>query len=425
MKWPRVFAACATSLLGFAAWGAGEADSGDGAWVLTSTVLVLMMTIPGLSLFYAGLVRASNVLSVLMQCFAITCIVSLLWVAVGYSLAFGEGNFFIGDLSHAFFMNIGADTERGSIPEMSFAVFQMAFAIITPALIVGGFAERMRFSAALLFAALWSLVVYAPIAHWVRGGGWLMTYFGMMDFGGGTVVHVTAGVAALVAALTVGARRGFPESISPPHNMTLTMAGAGLLWVGWFGFNGGSALTSGGDAAMAVAATHISAAMGAFTWMAIEWLRYGRPTALGAVTGMVAGLGTITPAAGFVTPLAAIAIGLAAGVVCFLVTQFMNLKLKVDDSLDVFAVHAVGGGIGTVLTGVFASAAIGLGREDILIGPQVQVQLLGVLAVASYTAIGTFLILRLTDRAVGNRVAPEAEVDGIDVISHNERGYDL
>ena len=401
-------------------------DSGDSAWILCAAALVLFMTVPGLSLFYSGMVRANSVLSVLMQCFAITCLVTILWVVVGYSLAFGEGNAFIGDFSRVLFEGVGPGVVFGTIPEPAFAVFQLGFAIITPALIIGAFAERMRFSAVLLFTAIWVLLVYAPVAHSVWGGGWLQE-LGLMDFAGGTVVHVSAGTAAIVAALTLGPRRGFPDQVEPPHNMTLTMAGAGMLWMGWFGFNGGSALAADGDAAMAVAVTHISAATGAFTWMVIEWMRYGKPSALGAVTGMVAGLGTITPAAGYVDPAAALLIGFCAGTVCFFATMLLNLKLKIDDSLDVFPVHAVGGALGTILTGVLASDALGRfgGREAIDISEQVVVQVGGVVAVAAYTAAATYVILRLTDALVGNRVPAEVETEGLDLEAHNERGYTI
>lgn len=410
-------------------------DSGDSAWILTSTALVLFMTIPGLSLFYGGLVRSNSVLSVLMQCFTITCLVTILWVIIGYSLAFGGGGNIVGGVGKFLFSGVSEDSMSGTIPESIFAAFQLTFAIITPALIVGGFAERMRFSAVLLFTALWSLVVYAPIAHWVWGGGllssdgWFGQWFGVgvMDFAGGTVVHITAGTAAVVAAMVLGARRGFPDNVQPPHNMTLTVAGAAMLWVGWFGFNGGSALAANGDAAMALTVTHISAAAGAFTWLMIEWIRYGKPSALGAVTGMVAGLGTITPASGFVGPAGALVIGICAGTVCFFATNFMKQKLKIDDSLDVFPVHAVGGALGTILTGFFASTALGVfsGQETIAIPTQLGVQALGVVVTLGYTAIGTFVILKITDAVVGNRVSDEEETEGLDLVSHNERGYSL
>ena len=419
-------AACMAAVFAGVSGAADTLDGGDTAWVLSSTALVLFMTIPGLSLFYAGLVRTRNVLSVLMQCFTIVCLVTILWLIVGYSLAFDEGNAFVGGLSKVLFAGVGEDAMNGTIPESAFATFQLTFAIITVALIVGGFAERMRFSSVLLFATLWLLLVYAPICHWVWGGGWLQE-LGLLDFAGGTVVHITAGTAAVVAAVVVGSRRGFPEQNMVPHNMTLTVAGAGMLWVGWFGFNGGSALAANGDAAMAITVTHISAAAGAFTWMVAEWIRYGKPSVLGAVTGMVAGLGTITPASGFVGPAGALVIGIAAGVLCFLATNFMKRTLKIDDSLDVFPVHAVGGILGTVLTGVFASSALGIfgGQEDIAIGSQVGIQAVGALATVAYTAVATFIILKVVDVLTGNRVTEDQETEGLDLVLHNERGYDI
>jgi Amt family ammonium transporter len=405
---------------------AAEVAPGDTAWVLTSTALVLFMTIPGLALFYGGLVRTKNVLSMLMQCFVITSLMSLLWLIAGYSLAFSEGNALIGDLSKMLFAGVGQDSVQGTIPETAFALFQLTFAVITPALIVGAFAERMRFSAVLIFSSLWLLLVYAPICHWVWGGGWLAD-LGVKDFAGGIVVHITAGTAALVAALMLGKRRGFPDSPMMPHNMTLTVAGAGMLWVGWFGLNGGSALAANGDAAMAMFVTHVSASAGAFTWLAAEWIRFGKPSALGAVTGMVAGLGTITPASGYVGPAGALVIGIAAGIVCFIATNYMKRRLRIDDSLDVFPVHGVGGILGTVLTGVFASSALGIfsGQEDIAIGHQLGVQALGAGSALVYTAIVTAILLTVTNKLVGNRVSAEDEQQGLDIISHNERGYDL
>ncbi len=407
---------------------ADELNTGDTAWILTSTALVLFMTIPGLSLFYGGLVRSRNVLSVLMQCFSITCVVTILWLLIGYSLAFDVGNSFIGGLSKGLFAGVDESAVVGTIPESSFAIFQLTFAIITPALIVGGFAERMRFVSVLAFTALWSIIVYAPITHWVWAeGGWLFER-GFLDFAGGSVVHMTAGTAAVVTALVLKARQGFPTQPMPPHNMTLTMAGAGMLWVGWFGFNGGSALTAGGNAAMAIAVTHISAAAGAFTWMSVEWIKYGKPSALGAVTGMVAGLGTITPASGFVGPAGALVIGVAAGLVCFYATNIMKQKLKIDDSLDVFPVHGVGGFLGIMLTAIFASKTLGIfsGQEDISIGSQLLTQFIGAVAVMAYTALATWAILLLVGRLAGtNRVTGDNEVLGLDLSEHNERGYVL
>ena len=405
-------------------------DGGDTAWIMTSTALVLFMTIPGLSLFYAGLVRSRNVLSVLMQCFTITCLMSVLWLVVGYSLAFGDGgslNQFIGGLGNFLMGGIQEETLSGSIPESNFALFQMTFAIITPALIVGGFAERMRFSAVVIFSAAWLILVYAPVCHWVWGGGWLGD-MGLMDFAGGTVVHVTAGVAAIVIAMVIGNRSGFPEQAMPPHNMTMTITGAAMLWVGWFGFNGGSALAANGDAAMAMLVTHISAAAGALTWMTMEWQKYGKPSALGLVTGMVAGLATITPASGYVGPGGALIIGIAGGVICFLATNFIKRTLKIDDSLDVFPVHGVGGALGMLATAIFASSSIGLfsGQGlDTTMGDQFVTQLMGVLVVLVYTAIITWVLLKITEALVGNRVSSDEEVGGLDLASHNERGYDM
>ena len=408
---------------------AEELNGANTAWILTSTALVLFMTIPGLSMFYAGLVRTKNVLSVFMQCFMITCVSSVLWLIVGYSLAFGEGNAWIGDLSRVMFSGISRETLSGDIPEALFAMFQMTFAVITPALIVGAFAERMKFSAMLLFSAIWLLVVYVPVTHWVWGGGWLSA-LGVYDFAGGIVVHITAGVAALVAALVIGPRKGFPATAMPPHNLTMTIAGAGMLWVGWFGFNGGSALAANGDAAMAIIVTHISASMGAFTWMAIEWKRFGKPSALGAVTGMVAGLGTITPASGFVGPGGALIIGLLAGMVCFGATQYIKRVLKIDDSLDVFPVHGVGGILGSLVVAVFASTQLGVfsgyGFADGIttIAGQLSVQAIGVVTTIVFTAVSTYIILKLVGALTGGlRVDEEAEQQGLDVVSQIGRAH--
>ncbi|MFT5038667.1 MAG: Amt family ammonium transporter, partial [Flavobacteriaceae bacterium] len=339
-----------------------DLNAANTSWIMTSTALVLFMTIPGLSLFYGGLVRSKNVLSVLMQCFAITCLASIIWFALGYSIAFGDGgsmNALIGGLDNIFLAKVTEGSMTGDIPESVFAMFQMTFAIITPALIVGAFAERMRFSAMLLFSGLWLVLVYAPITHWVWGGGWLGE-MGLLDFAGGTVVHITAGVGALVAALVLGNRKGFPTKAMPPHNLTMTVTGAGMLWVGWFGFNGGSALAANGDAGMAMLVTHISAAAGSLAWMMMEWTKHGKPSVLGIVTGMVAGLGTITPASGFVGPGGALVIGFSAGIICYYATQAIKQRFKIDDSLDVFPVHGVGGMLGTLLAGVFASDALGV-----------------------------------------------------------------
>ncbi len=397
------------------------------AWVLTSTALVLFMTIPGLSLFYAGLVRSKNVLSVLMQCFAITCLVSLLWLVGVYSFIFADGGQWqalMGGASKAFLLGIGPDALVGDIPETVYFMFQMTFAIITPALIVGAFAERMKFSAMLWFSGLWLIIVYVPICHWLWGGGWLAN-LGAMDFAGGIVIHVNAGVAALVSALVLGNRRGFPTTAMPPHNMTMVVTGAGMLWVGWYGFNAGSALTADGRAGMAMLVTHIGAASGALTWMAIEWRRFGKPSVLGIVTGMVAGLGTITPASGFVGPLGALVIGVTAGVVCFYATQYVKRSLKIDDSLDVFPVHGVGGITGSLLTGVFAASSLGgLGlKEGVSIIQQVGIQALAVIVTIVWSALFSYLILKALGKTIGLRVSADEETQGLDQVLHEETGY--
>ena len=409
---------------------AQELNGADTAWILTSTALVLFMTLPGLALFYGGLVRTKNVLSVLMQCFSITCVVSVLWVLYLYSFAFAEGGPFIGGLSKVMFAGVAEGSVSGTVPETVFAMFQLTFAVITPALVVGAFAERMKFSAMLLFSVLWVSVVYAPVCHWVwASDGWLFKK-GLLDFAGGTVVHITAGVAALVCALVLGKRQGFPGHAMTPHNLTMTVTGAGMLWVGWFGFNAGSALAANGNAGMAMLVTHISAAAGAISWSVMEWFHYKRPSVLGIVTGMVAGLGTITPASGFVGPGGALVIGLTAGVVCFLATNFLKRRLAVDDSLDVFPVHGVGGILGTLFAGVFASAGLGLfsGQgyaEGMDMGSQMGVQVIGVLATGIYTAAVTFVLLKLVDFVTGLRVTAEEETMGLDTAQHNERGYDI
>jgi len=410
---------------------ANELNGANTAWILTSTALVLFMTLPGLALFYGGLVGKKNILSILMQCFAIAGIASIFWLVIGYSIAFDAGNPYFGGFSKMFFSGITQDTLAGDIPESLFALFQMTFAIITPALIIGGFAERTKFSAVLLFSTLWLLFVYAPITHWVWGGGWLQQ-MGLLDFAGGTVVHITAGVAALVAAIVIGPRKNFGKSATSPHNMTMTITGAGMLWVGWFGFNGGSALAANGDAAMAILVTHISAATGAVTWMIYEWIKFGKPTALGTVTGMVAGLGTITPASGFVGPAGALVIGFAAGLVCFNAVIIIKQKLKIDDSLDVFPVHGVGGVLGTLLAAVFASTELGIfsgqGFADGItsMGQQFGVQAIGVISTFVYTAVVSYALLKLVGLMTnGLRVDIEQETQGLDITDHEERGYEL
>ena len=413
---------------------ADDFSGADTAWMLTSTALVLFMTIPGLSLFYAGLVRVKNVLSVLMQCFALTALMSVLWFVMGYTLAFGSSGVeqgpWIGDLGNLFLAKVTMDSMSGTIPETLFVMFQLTFAVITPALIVGGFAERMRFSAMLIFCSLWLLLVYAPVCHWVWGGGWLGG-MGLQDFAGGSVVHITAGVAALIAATSMGGRRGFGTTAMPPHNLTMTVTGAGMLWVGWFGFNAGSAVAADSSAAMAMLVTHLSAACGSLAWMTMEWLRHGKPSVLGIVTGMVAGLGTITPASGSVGPAGAVVIGLSAGVVCYFATITLKNRLNIDDSLDVFPVHGVGGMLGLFMAGVFCSPALGIfsgnGFSDGVstIGGQLGIQLTGIAATFVYTAIVSWVLLRAVNAIVIVRVDQEDETAGLDIVLHDERGYDL
>jgi Amt family ammonium transporter len=411
-----------------AAQPAVAASSADTAWLLTATALVLFMTLPGLALFYAGLVRGKNALSILIQCFAISAVVSVLWVAVGYALAFGDGGAaqdLIGGLAKVWLRGVWRNSTTGTLPESVFLMFQMTFAIITPALIIGGFAERVRFSAVLWFTALWLLLVYVPVVHWIWGGGWLAR-LGVMDFAGGIVVHVNAGVGALVCALTIGQRRGFPQVSMAPHSLPLTAAGAGMLWVGWYGFNAGSALAANGSAGMALLCTHLGAAAGALAWMALEWRQYGKPSTLGILTGVVAGLGTITPASGFVAPAAALLIGALAGAVCFAATQLLKRRLRIDDSLDVSPVHGVGGALGTLLTGVFAASTLGGVGYTVSrgIAGQVAVQALGIAAAALWCALVTWILLRVIAALLGGlRVSDEEETEGLDVASHGERGY--
>ena len=395
------------------------------SWILTSTVLVLFMTLPGLAFFYAGLVRSKNVLSVLMQCFSLTCLVSLLWVIYLYSWTFGDGgstNALIGNLDNLFLSSLAVSNMSGDIPETVFAMFQLTFAIITPALIVGGFAERMKFSAMLIFSMIWMTFVYAPICHMVWGGGWLGE-LGLMDFAGGTVVHINAGIAALVAAVMLRERRGFPSTPMPPHNLAMTVAGASMLWVGWFGFNAGSALAADQSAGMAMLVTHIGAAAGSLSWMFREWMKQGKASVLGIVTGMVAGLGTITPASGFVGPMGALIIGISAGLVCYEATQYIKKVLLIDDSLDVFPVHGVGGILGTLLTGVFAASTYGgVGLEN-SISEQVTIQFIGVVFTIVWCGIFTYIALKVTNSLVGLRISDESEETGIDLTEHGEKGY--
>ena len=401
-------------------------DTGDTAWMLTSSLLVLFMTLPGLSLFYAGLVRAKNVLSVMMQCFAITCMVTVLWTVYGYGLAFGDGgsiNSVIGS-GKLFLSGVWPDSVHGTIPESVFQMFQLTFAVITPALIVGAFAERMKFSAVLLFMALWVTLVYTPVAHWVWGGGFLGE-MGVRDFAGGIVVHINAGVAALVLCILLGKRRGFPTNTMAPNSLVLTVVGTSMLWVGWFGFNAGSALAADGSAGMAMAVTHISAAVGGMTWMLIEWSNHGKPSVLGIATGSIAGLAAITPAAGFVGPSGGLMIGLASGALCYWGANGLKRRFGYDDSLDVFGVHGIGGGVGTLLTAVFASSAWGGFESNLNIGSLLGLQAMGIVVTTIYSGILTFVLVKLVDAMIGLRVTPEEEGLGLDLSLHDERGFNL
>ena len=411
-------------------------DSGDTAWLLTSTALVLFMTIPGLALFYGGLVRTKNVLSVLMQCFALTGLITIIWIVIGYSLAFDttgmvgkttNAHSFIGGLGKFFLSGVTADSLSGTIPETVFICFQLTFAIITPALIAGAFAERMKFSAMLWFMGIWSIIVYAPICHmaWAGDGSYFGDILGALDFAGGTVVHVNAGIAALIAAIMVGKRLGYPETPMAPHNLTLTVIGASMLWVGWFGFNAGSALAADGAAGMAMLVTQISTGTAALAWMFIEWIRYRKPSVLGIVTGAVAGLVAITPASGSVGPLGALVIGLASGLICFWGATSLKQILGYDDSLDAFGVHGIGGIVGCLLTGVFAAEGLGGMGIDKGIGSQLLSQFASLIVTILWSGIGSFIILKIVDRTVGLRVKYNDEREGLDLSLHNERGYNL
>ena len=411
-------------------------DSGDTAWLLTSTALVLFMTIPGLALFYGGLVRTKNVLSVLMQCFALTGLITIIWIVIGYSLAFDttgmvgkttNAHSFIGGLGKFFLSGVTADSLSGTIPETVFICFQLTFAIITPALIAGAFAERMKFSAMLWFMGIWSIIVYAPICHmaWAGDGSYFGDILGALDFAGGTVVHVNAGIAALIAAIMVGKRLGYPETPMAPHNLTLTVIGASMLWVGWFGFNAGSALAADGAAGMAMLVTQISTGTAALAWMFIEWIRYRKPSVLGIVTGAVTGLVAITPASGSVGPLGALVIGLASGLICFWGATSLKQILGYDDSLDAFGVHGIGGIVGCLLTGVFAAEGLGGMGIDKGIGSQLLSQFASLIVTILWSGIGSFIILKIVDRTVGLRVKYNDEREGLDLSLHNERGYNL
>ena len=408
---------------------ANEINSGDTSWILTSTALVLFMTLPGLALFYGGLVRSKNVLSVLMQCFTIACLISVCWVVYGYSLAFKGDGAFIGDLSALFLNGVERDSMSGTLPESVFITFQMTFAIITPALVVGAFAERMKFSAMCLFSVAWFTLVYLPACHMVWGGGYLGSK-GVIDFAGGLVVHATCGLGALVAAIYLGTRKGFNVSPLPPHNRTMVMIGASMLWVGWFGFNAGSAVAADGSAGMAMLVTHISAAVGALTWMGIEWIKSGKATMVGIATGMVAGLATITPASGTVGPAGALLIGLLAGSVCFYATQMVKSYFEIDDSLDVFPVHGVGGMLGIIMLafvgnpdGFLGSGAAGISEDGAI--AQLMLQLEGIFVIGLWTVIATYIILRVLSMYTEIRVSNEAEEEGLDIHEHNEQGYSL
>ena len=422
MLFRRLFLIASLSFISFPAFA--DVNNGDTAWILTSTALVLFMTLPGLALFYAGLVNSKNVVSVLMQHFAVACVVSIIWVILGYSLAFSSGNAWIGDFSNIFMKSIDLDSTSGTIPESLFATFQMTFAIITPALIIGAFVERIKFSAMLIFISMWMLIVYVPVTHWVWGGG-ILSSWGTMDFAGGIVVHATAGTAALVTALTLGKRRGFPKSITPPHSPILTMIGAAMLWVGWFGFNAGSALGANGSAGMSMLVTHISASTAALVWMFIEWKRFGKPSLIGVVTGMVAGLATITPASGYVGVPGGLILGFSGGLLCYLAVDYIRGKLLIDDSLDVFAVHGVGGILGTLLVAFLATSTFsGLGLpEGQTAMSQFVVQIKAVILTVIWTSIFTYLILKVTSLIVPLRVDEQEEIEGLDLRSHGEKGY--
>ena len=411
-----------------AAQDAPALDSGDTAWIIVATALVLFMTLPGLAMFYAGLVRSQAVLSVIMQCFAIACLASVLWLVVGYSLAFDETvGGFVGGVGKAFFAGVTADAMSGTIPEIVFAVFQMTFAVITPALIVGAYVERIKFPAVLMISGAWLLLVYAPICHWVWGGGWL-SGLGVLDFAGGLVVHLSAGVSALVIAAMLGSRRGFPNQVHPPHSPGMTAVGAGMLWVGWFGFNGGSQLAADGGAGMAIAVTHISAATAALVWGAIEWIKFGKTSLVGAATGVIAGLATVTPASGFIGPVGALVLGATSGVVCFFFTEIVKDKWNIDDSLDVFAVHGVGGLIGVLLVSLLADVALGGGglAEEMTMARQLGVQTIGAVATVMWSGVVTFVVVTVVGALTGGlRVDEEDELVGLDLATHGERGYDL
>lgn len=426
-QWAAVVAMIFASLSSAYAQTPTAVDTGDTAWILTASALVLMMTIPGLGLFYGGLVRMRNVLSVIMHSFVILCTVSLLWAVIGYSLVFGDGSAYLGGATNAMLANL-ADVRVGlTIPEPTFALFQMTFAIITPALVIGAFVERVRFGWVVAFSTLWTLLVYIPVARWIWGGGWLATQFGTLDFAGGIVVHTTAGVAALIVAMLLGARRGFNKSLLAPHSPALTMVGAGLLWVGWFGFNGGSALAAGAGATAAIINTHLAASTAALIWIGIERVRIGKSTSIGIVTGAIAGLATVTPAAGYIGPMGAILLGALGGSVCFYMVQVVKSRWQIDDSLDVFAVHGVGGILGSLLMPLaFTEALGGAGfAAGMDLSTQLTGQAIGVGVVALWTAVVTLVLARAVALVLPMRVDEEAEHEGLDLHSHGERGWEL
>jgi len=426
-QWAATAAMISASTSSAYAQTQAAADTGDTAWILTASALVLMMTIPGLGLFYGGLVRMRNVLSVIMHSFVILCTVSLLWAVIGYSLVFGDGSAYLGGTANAMLANL-ADLRAGlTIPESTFALFQMTFAIITPALVIGAFVERVRFGWVVAFSTLWTLLVYIPVARWIWGGGWLATQFGTLDFAGGIVVHTTAGVAALIVAMLLGARRGFNKSLLAPHSPALTMVGAGLLWVGWFGFNGGSALAAGAGATSAIMNTHLAASTAALIWIGIERIRIGKATSIGIVTGAIAGLATVTPAAGYIGPMGAILLGALGGAACFYMVQVVKSQWQIDDTLDVFAVHGVGGILGSILMPLaFTEALGGSGfAAGMDLSTQLTGQVIGVGVVALWTAVVTLVLARAVALVLPMRVDEEAEHEGLDLHSHGERGWEL
>ena len=399
-------------------------DTGNTAWILTSTALVLFMTLPGLALFYAGLVKSKNILSVLMHCIAIACLASLIWLGVGYSMAFSDGNQWVGGLQKAFLSGVERGSLSGDIPETVFFMFQMTFAIITPALMVGAYVERIKFSAVLLFSGLWLIAVYAPVTHWIWGGGWLAER-GILDYAGGLVVHLTAGISALVLAAALGPRKGFPDQVDPPHNPALVMIGASMLWVGWFGFNAGSALAANQDAGMAMLVTHISAGTASLVWMAIDWIKFGKPTLIGLVTGTIAGLASITPASGFVGPIGGLVIGFSAGIICYILVSFVKSSLRIDDSLDVFAVHGAGGVLGIILVSFLADTRFGgVGYADGMDSiSQLSVQGIGIVSVLAWSIVASLIIIVIVKTTTGLRVDPTVEEEGLDISTHGETNY--